>query len=236
MKTRVSSFLLHMLGLLLACSFVLCSEAAFAQTSSSPFQQSLVRPAAVNDKCNKPRWPKNELDSDHEGAVQIAVLVGVDGRAVSTTVQYSTGFPKLAEAAQAALMKCTFSPGTVNGQPVPMLMTRTYNWFTYSPGQPGEYWMKVFRSAQEGNVPALYSIAQLRLKDPDTISDGIVLLKIVANAGYALAQYELATRYELGDGLERNIELAEVWYAKAADQDELLAAERRRLIQEHGIR
>lgn len=221
---------------LAASVLVLYSETAFSQSTIGAPQHSLVRPETRTDKCKKPQWPVRALDGGQEGGVQIAVMVGTDGKPVRTTVQHSTGFPMLDAATAAALMKCSFTPGTVDGESVSMLMTTSYYWFSSNPGEPGEHWMKVLRAAQDGEVPALYTVAQWQTKDPDTISNGIKLLKILANAGYPLAQYEIGARYEAGDGLEKDIEQAEIWYSKAAEQGELLAAERLHLMQERGVR
>ena len=235
-KTNAATVTLNTcMKIFIFASIFLFSDAAFSQSSVSEPQHVLVRPEVQFDKCKKPQWPSRLAERGQEGVVQIAVMVGVDGKAIRTMVQHSSGFPALDTATEAALIECPFRPGTIDGEPVSMLMTTNHYWFNSPTGEPGEHWRKVLRLAQDGEVPALYAVALWLTSDTDRISDGIKLLKTLADAGYPLAQYEVGVRYEAGNGLTKDMKQAEIWYAKAAAQGELLSVERARLIQESGI-
>lgn len=57
----------------------------------------------------------------HErGRVLLKVLVGVDGRSKKLEMVRSSGSPRLDTAAQEAMRRCRFKPGTVNGVPQDM--------------------------------------------------------------------------------------------------------------------
>jgi TonB family protein len=208
------------------------SEFAFSQSSITGPPHLVVRPKPRADGCEKPQWPTRALAKGQEGVVQIAVLVGLDGNPIHPFIQHSTGFPMLDTAAKTALMKCSWQPGTIDDKPIPMLMTMTYYWFSVPSGYLGETWRELLHSAKEGDASALYSIAKMQAADSEMQSAGIRLLMSLAEVGHPLAQYDIAARYEEGDGMKKNIEQAEVWYAKAALQGEMLAVERSRLIKE----
>ena len=53
------------------------------------------------------------------GSVVLQLLVGVDGKVTDSKVETSSGYERLDKAAQAALSRCKFEPGTVDGVPSP---------------------------------------------------------------------------------------------------------------------
>jgi len=194
-------------------------------------QPTLVRPGFAPSHCRKPLWPPRDMELGHEGGVQVAVMVGADGKVIKTAIQLSSGFPNLDEAAEAGLKNCIFKPGTVNQQPVAMWKSVYYSWIASENGVLGGEWRKILRLAEEGNAAALYAFAKYQLGVEETRQNGIEMLKLVANAGFPMAEYELAQRYEEGCCVERDQEAAEQWYAKALSHGDPLARERARLLQ-----
>lgn len=73
--------------------------------------------AAVVDAsaCAKPDYPKSALRNGDTGTVQLALLIGTDGKVADSRVERSSGFRELDRAAQAGLSLCKFKPGTVDG-------------------------------------------------------------------------------------------------------------------------
>lgn len=64
-----------------------------------------------------PIWPKSSLRAGEQGAVTLAVLVGVDGKVVQSTVVKSSGFAALDAATINMLPRCTFTPAVKAGVP-----------------------------------------------------------------------------------------------------------------------
>lgn len=157
------------IGLALQCNF------SFSQNFNDIPKFSLVRPK-FKANCNKPEWPKFSLRNGEDGALQIAVKVGVDGKATQTIIEFSSGFEDLDNAARDSLKRCLFDPGTVNGKPVPMLMSAIYFWVETGDGMYGPHWQKIIASAKAGNSDSIYTIAQLQMSETKTKSSGIELL------------------------------------------------------------
>lgn len=55
-------------------------------------------------------------------------LIGVDGNVLESQIAQSSGFARLDEAARAALSKCQFKPGTVDGIPESSWASLKYTW------------------------------------------------------------------------------------------------------------
>jgi protein TonB len=51
--------------------------------------------------------------------VVLQLLVGTDGKVTDSKIEGSSGYERLDKAAQAALSRCRFTPGTVDGVPAP---------------------------------------------------------------------------------------------------------------------
>lgn len=194
-------------------------------------QATLVRPGYVASQCRKPIWPRRDMELEHEGGVQVAVKVGADGKVIKTAVQLSSGFPNLDDAAEAGLKNCIFKPGTVNQQAAAMWTTVFYSWTASESGALGNEWRKILRTAEEGNAAALYMFAMLQLGVKETRENGMKMLKLVADARFPMAEYELARHYEGGECTKGDQEAAEQWYAKALSHGDPLARERARLLQ-----
>ena len=78
--------------------------------------------------CAKPVWPPADLAAGNQGSVTLKFEVDADGKVLRSMVAKSSGHPALDEAAREGIAKCTFIPGTLNGQPVKSAMQMQYVW------------------------------------------------------------------------------------------------------------
>lgn len=78
--------------------------------------------------CAKPEYPKSSLRNEETGTSTMSFLIGVDGRVAESKIVKSSGFRDLDKAAIAALSKCTFKPGTVDGKPEQSWAPVQYVW------------------------------------------------------------------------------------------------------------
>ena len=78
-----------------------------------------VRTAPVVDAnaCDKPEYPSAALRAQETGIVLLAFLIDVDGSAMESRVERSSGSRRLDEAARKALGLCKFKPATTDGKP-----------------------------------------------------------------------------------------------------------------------
>lgn len=65
-----------------------------------------------------PRYPVESRHKREEGTVVLWLVISKDGRVTQVSVQQSSGFPKLDEAATAAVRKWRWSPSMREGRPV----------------------------------------------------------------------------------------------------------------------
>lgn len=83
----------------------------------------------VNFKsCRQPVYPPDALAAKAEGKVTLAMLVRADGTVREALVRKGSGNAALDRTARAALAKCRFQPGTVNGAPKEQWTEVTYDW------------------------------------------------------------------------------------------------------------
>jgi len=66
----------------------------------------------------RPDYPPDARRNRQEGLVIVSVEVAADGRAISTSLVKSSGFPMLDQAAVQAVRRWTFEPATSAGLPV----------------------------------------------------------------------------------------------------------------------
>lgn len=87
---------------------------------SKPVASGVTRSPVVKAKlCRQPDYPAVSERLGETGSVTLQLLVGIDGKVTDSKVQISSGFDRLDKAAQAALSRCKFEPGTVDGKPAP---------------------------------------------------------------------------------------------------------------------
>lgn len=98
----------------------------------------------------------------------------------------------------------------------------------------GKAWHWYQRSANQGNTKSQQLLADLEaradqlLKSPDLKqrNQGYEVTEAVASAGGVNAQLWMGYRYEIGDGVSRNLVIAANWYRKASEQGNTLASEK----------
>lgn len=93
--------------------------------------QPSVRTAPVIDaarSCEKPEYPPASKRLEEEGTVTLNFLIDVDGKVIDSRVEKSSGFARLDQAARAALGKCKFKPGTVDGKAEQSWASIKYTW------------------------------------------------------------------------------------------------------------
>lgn len=90
-----------------------------------------VRTAPVIDaarSCEKPEYPAASKRMEEEGTVVVNFLIDIDGKVIDSKIERSSGSPRLDQAARAALGKCKFKPGTVDGTPEQSWASIKYTW------------------------------------------------------------------------------------------------------------
>lgn len=68
-----------------------------------------------SNACEKPEYPASSLRIGEEGTVNLAMLIGPDGRVLESKVEKSSGSRALDKAAIQGLSLCKFKPGSVDG-------------------------------------------------------------------------------------------------------------------------
>lgn len=76
-------------------------------------------PVVKAKACREPEYPSISERLGEAGTVQLQLLVGVDGKVTDSKIEKSSGYERLDKAAQQALSRCKFEPGTVDGAPQP---------------------------------------------------------------------------------------------------------------------
>lgn len=85
--------------------------------------------AQVDSKaCAKPEYPLSSLRNQEEGTVNLAMLIGVDGKVLEAKVEKSSGSRALDRAAIAGLSLCKFSAGSIDGVPGKSWAKLQYVW------------------------------------------------------------------------------------------------------------
>lgn len=111
--------------------FALAGLAGCAQTLPSgpvTIEADNSIPIPKFDSCERPKYPAEALARGIEGTVTLGFLVGTEGTVLDTALRKSSGDTSLDEAARAALAKCTFRPGTINGKPTEQWTEVQYVW------------------------------------------------------------------------------------------------------------
>jgi protein TonB len=103
-------------------------------TPAPPVLAAPVRPpvtvaaAARMDSCAKPRYPPASERLHEEGVVSLKFLISENGQVLSGSVEKSSGYKRLDDAALAALSLCKFRPATVDGKPRQEWSALRYRW------------------------------------------------------------------------------------------------------------
>jgi protein TonB len=105
--------------------------APVAALVATPAAAPPVRVAAnlqASGTCQKPEYPALSRRREEQGSVVLKLLIGANGNVLESQVEHSSGFTRLDEAARAALVKCQFKPGTVDGKPEASWASMKYTW------------------------------------------------------------------------------------------------------------
>jgi TonB family protein len=127
-KRRLRSTL-HYLPIRAACFAagvtLACAPAAQAQDTD----EAANRNAEIDfASCAKPVYPQGDAQAGHQGTVTLGFLVDENGGVKDSKVTGSSGFMRLDQAAQTALMKCSFQPALENGKAVQKWTYVKYVW------------------------------------------------------------------------------------------------------------
>jgi protein TonB len=102
---------------------------AASLVAAAPKPQSVTAPAAARmESCAKPRYPAASARLQEEGIVSLRFLIGENGHVLSGSIEKSSGYKRLDDAALAALSLCTFKPATVDGKPKQEWSALRYRW------------------------------------------------------------------------------------------------------------
>lgn len=83
-------------------------------------------PAAIT--CRIPSYPAEARRRGETGTVLLGLLIDTNGTVIDRRIERSSGSPLLDEAAVAALSKCRFRPGTIDGRPQQAWARLRYVW------------------------------------------------------------------------------------------------------------
>jgi TonB family protein len=217
--------------LVLAAALTLANGVALAE------EVRFTLPTADLKACVAPVYPKAALRKGEEGTVFLGVQVDENGAVLDTKILLSSGSAALDEAAQHAYRRCRYAPGTVNGRAASMWAPVQYIW-TIEPSN-GKLIAGLKQAALDGNAQARYVLSVIiasHAKTDEERAAAFKLVSIAAEGGEPMAQLSLARSYENGKQITRDMELARLWYAKAAAQGNVVAIDHLRLIGEAASR
>lgn len=181
------------------------------------------------DTCRMPQYPRRAMDASETGVSVIGLLVGGEGAVVETVVLNSSGSRDLDRAAALALSKCAFQrPGSID-KGVSLWTSIVYAWSLSDDPDLLSAKHAAAVAADRGNVSARYHLSLLIFTKAKTDVDraqGLAMLRNAAELGHARAQFDLARRYEIGKGVEANLDEALRWYRKSAESGDPLAKQR----------
>ena len=78
--------------------------------------------------CAAPEYPHDSLTKGEQGTTALRILVGVDGKAIDSEIETSSHSRKLDNAAQRALMECSFKPQPADAKPAQQWIKTEFVW------------------------------------------------------------------------------------------------------------
>jgi len=87
-----------------------------------------IPPVVDARACDKPEYPPAALRAQETGIVLLAFLIDLNGTAVESKIERSSGSRRLDEAALKALGLCKFKPATFDGKPERAWAKIEYEW------------------------------------------------------------------------------------------------------------
>jgi len=176
--------------------------------------------------CAKPAYPRASLRNMEEGITLLGFLIRTDGSVGDTVVLNSSGHPALDTAARDALSKCVFKPARRNGEPVEQWVPVAYKWWIDGDQGMNRAKRDALTLAEAGDAGALYHLSLLYAATAQTDAEreaALAGLRSAAEQGHAHAMFELARRYDKGDGMPPDAGEALGWYRQSADKGDVLA-------------
>jgi D-alanyl-D-alanine endopeptidase (penicillin-binding protein 7) len=114
------------LGLAAVCAASAHTPVTGARTAArAPLSET---PIVDFNTCAKPMYPAADLAADHQGTVTLGFLVDAGGAVTRSTVDKSSGYASMDEAARSALVKCRFRAGLQDGRAVSGWAKVQYVW------------------------------------------------------------------------------------------------------------
>lgn len=87
-----------------------------------------VVPAKILPMCEKPKYPRESLETEDQGVVTMSFHISRDGTLIEKRIDRTSGHPRLDFAAISALSQCPFKPETIDGIPVDSWLKIEYVW------------------------------------------------------------------------------------------------------------
>lgn len=104
-------------------------ETGLGKTEITPARTPVHIAAQVDSNaCEKPEYPASSIRIGEEGTVNLAMLIGPDGRVLESRVEKSSGSRALDKAAVQGLSLCKFKPGSIDGVPEKSWAKLQYVW------------------------------------------------------------------------------------------------------------
>src|SRR5207253_2038173 len=96
---------------------------------AQPKPESVDKPAKlISGSCTQPEYPAEAIRAEQTGDVRLKFFIDSKGIVTNTSIDKSTGFPILDNAAASALGKCHFEPAVKEGIPVESEAKILYVW------------------------------------------------------------------------------------------------------------
>ena len=105
-----------------------CTQTAPVNPFANMPDNDTTSPVMNPKSCRQPVYPESALTAKVEGTVTLGFLVKADGTVREAVVRKTSGNAALDETARAALAKCRFQPGAVNGAPKEQWTESDYTW------------------------------------------------------------------------------------------------------------
>ena len=93
-----------------------------------PQAQPATAPETIANSCEKPPYPAASRRAAEEGEVRVRLLIDVSGKVLESKIERSSGSRRLDDASMEAMLQCKYRPGTVDGKPVRLWLTKIYVW------------------------------------------------------------------------------------------------------------
>lgn len=109
-------------------------DVAGRAASGSVPSEDPVRPVHIaasvdpDHPCRAPEYPPASRRKEESGVVVVKFLINEDGTVIDSRIESPSGYPRLDEAARAALSLCHFRPASADGKPDRAWASIRYTW------------------------------------------------------------------------------------------------------------